>query len=90
MAYDIYGEPLRYGHCEVHPHVHEKYPCSVCLAEKAVNDQRQNQAHKALEVEYNYEQVINQLLDMLENCTGNDAEQDTIRHHLLKQHGRED
>lgn len=33
MAWDIYGQPLRPGHCEVHPHVHEEYPCSVCLAE---------------------------------------------------------
>ena len=30
-----------------------------------------------------------ELLDMLENCTGNGVEQDTLRHHLLKKHGRE-
>lgn len=40
MSYDIYGEPLRRGHCEVHPHVHEEYPCSVCLAEKRQHDQQ--------------------------------------------------
>ena len=34
MSWDIYGNPLRRGHCEVHPHVHEEYPCSVCMAEK--------------------------------------------------------
>ena len=34
MSFDIYGNPLRHGHCEVHPSVHEEYPCSVCLAEK--------------------------------------------------------
>ena len=39
MSYDIYGENLRNGHCEVHPHVHEPYPCSVCLSE---NDNRPN------------------------------------------------
>ena len=33
MSFDIYGNNLRRGHCEVHPHVHEEYPCSVCLAE---------------------------------------------------------
>jgi hypothetical protein len=33
MSYDIYGNPLRRGHCEVHPHIHEEYPCSVCLAD---------------------------------------------------------
>ncbi len=31
MSHDIYGGSLRRGHCEVHPHVHESYPCSVCL-----------------------------------------------------------
>jgi hypothetical protein len=35
MSFDIYGNNLRRGHCEVHPHVHEEYPCSVCLAESA-------------------------------------------------------
>lgn len=33
MSWDIYGNPLARGHCEVHPHVHEEYPCSVCIAE---------------------------------------------------------
>lgn len=33
MAYDIYGNNLRRGYCEVHPNVHEEYPCSLCLAE---------------------------------------------------------
>lgn len=33
MSYDIYGNRLRRGHCEVHPHVHEEYPCSVCMQE---------------------------------------------------------
>jgi hypothetical protein len=31
--YDIYGGHLRRGHCEVHPWVHEYYPCSVCHSE---------------------------------------------------------
>ncbi|HHQ4697433.1 TPA: hypothetical protein ACSP2Q_000075 [Aeromonas veronii] len=34
MSFDIYGNQLRRGYCEVHPHVHEEYPCSVCVAEK--------------------------------------------------------
>lgn len=34
MAYDIYGNTLRRGHCEVHPHVHEEYPCSLCYEEE--------------------------------------------------------
>lgn len=38
MAYDIYGNTLRRGHCEVHPHVAEEYPCSVCISEKRQRD----------------------------------------------------
>lgn len=30
MPYDIYGQPLRPGYCEVHPSVRERYPCSHC------------------------------------------------------------
>lgn len=33
MSFDIYGNPLLRGHCERHPHVHEEYPCSVCMTE---------------------------------------------------------
>ena len=41
MSFDIYGNTLRSGHCEVHPHVHEEYPCSVCIAETAQREQQQ-------------------------------------------------
>ncbi len=41
MAFDIYGGNLRGGHCEVHPQVHESYPCSVCYSE---SNQRQVQS----------------------------------------------
>lgn len=33
MSFDIYGNRLERGHCEVHPHVHEDYPCSLCMSE---------------------------------------------------------
>lgn len=33
MAFDIYGNDLRRGHCEVHPTVHEEYPCRICVSE---------------------------------------------------------
>ena len=33
MSYDIYGNNLASGHCEVHPWVHCEYPCPVCLAD---------------------------------------------------------
>jgi hypothetical protein len=31
MPFDIYGHVLRDGYCEVHPNVHETYPCAMCL-----------------------------------------------------------
>ena len=34
MSWDIYGNTLTRGHCEVHPQVAEEYPCFVCLEEK--------------------------------------------------------
>ena len=33
MAWDIYGEHLRPGYCEVHPDVPESYPCHLCQME---------------------------------------------------------
>lgn len=33
MAFDIYGKNLRENHCEVHPWVHETYPCTICFQE---------------------------------------------------------
>ena len=34
MPYDIYGQPLRPGYCEVHPDIHEEFPCSECLCNR--------------------------------------------------------
>ena len=43
MAFDIYGCHLRPGHCEVHPDVHEEYPCFVCLSEMNAKKERPQQ-----------------------------------------------
>ncbi|MCL6479316.1 MAG: hypothetical protein K6T65_13065 [Peptococcaceae bacterium] len=43
MAYDIYGERLLPGHCEVHPWVHVEYPCPVCIREAKERRQRKRQ-----------------------------------------------
>lgn len=53
MSWDIYGNPLARGHCEVHPHVHEEYPCSVCMAEKRQREQasQQSEAEHYLQIE---------------------------------------
>lgn len=29
--FNIFGGILDPGHCEVHPHIHEEYPCFLCL-----------------------------------------------------------
>lgn len=38
MPFDIYGNALRPGYCEVHPHIQEEYPCSLCVAESHIRD----------------------------------------------------
>lgn len=38
MAFDIYGNYLRPGHCEVHPEVPEEFPCYRCIEESAESD----------------------------------------------------
>ena len=48
MTYDIYGNNLASGHCEVHPWVGEIYPCSLCYAEsKPKHDPRQKEYERA-------------------------------------------
>lgn len=49
MAYDIYGCRLHPGNCEVHPHVHEIYPCSVCLDESRQHEAERQQYDKEME-----------------------------------------
>lgn len=53
MSWDIYGEPLRRGYCEVHPHVHEEYPCSVCLQEN--NKSNVQPSYEMNEMQYHLE-----------------------------------
>ena len=48
MAWDIYGDRLLPGHCEVHPYVHEEYPCPLCLAE----NKRKKEQERELEIYY--------------------------------------
>jgi len=45
MSYDIYGNHLRPGHCEVHPDVHEVYPCSYCLDDYGEHEQMREQEY---------------------------------------------
>jgi len=43
MSWDIYGNVLRRGYCEVHPQVNEEYPCSLCYAEDKGRTRHQEQ-----------------------------------------------
>ena len=54
MAYDIYGNSLRRGYCEVHPNVHEEYPCTLCNQD-AINYrdmEREREHYTELERQY--------------------------------------
>lgn len=48
MAFDIYGNRLSRGYCEVHPHVPEPYPCHLCIAAA----QREDDYYKAMDEQY--------------------------------------
>lgn len=51
MSWDIHGNPLRTGYCEVHPTVHEYWPCSYCQQEAS-----EAEAYRLAEAEYHAEQ----------------------------------
>ena len=53
MPYDIYGNNLRNGFCEVHPYVEQEYPCQICWQEIEREEQRQreNREHSQLQNE---------------------------------------
>jgi len=55
MAWDIYGNTLQRGHCEVHPWVHDPYPCCLCYSDSERHEQadRQRQEYnEAIERDY--------------------------------------
>jgi len=77
MAYDIYGNDLRRGYCEVHPHVNQEYPCDLCCVnnkkeqERNYNKEMQNQYYNDLEkhhsvrvlIDTNVVRIIKDVLD---------------------------
>lgn len=46
MAFDIYGNILEKGFCEVHPWVKEEFPCTLCMCEKKTRDEKRNVQHE--------------------------------------------
>lgn len=43
MSYDIFGNPLKEGYCEVHPQIPQYYPCYICCQEIERENQKQQQ-----------------------------------------------
>lgn len=68
--WDIYGNPLRRGHCEVHPHVREEYPCIICRMQsmkREENKQREREYYAAMQEEHNREMQLAYEIEMLDN-----------------------
>ena len=62
MGYDIYGNHLRRGYCEVHPDVAEEYPCSFCYESYREEEPRQDPMDKAYQEYYYNEMYIYQFM----------------------------
>lgn len=70
MSWDIYGNDLRPGHCEVHPWVHEEYPCQTCMAEsnRRIDEKRQEREYYAeMEKDYNRSMTLEHEIAKLED-----------------------
>lgn len=52
MSYDIHGNVLKEGYCEVHPNVPEYYPCYICYQEIDIENQRQQHKYEQLQPEH--------------------------------------
>ena len=65
MSYDIWGNPLPRGHCEVHPHVHEEYPCSVCIAERNQREQVSRHDSNLYNMQMQIEKLTRERADLL-------------------------
>lgn len=66
LSWDIYGNQLTQGHCEVHPHVGEEYPCFVCIGDKreySIDRDRELGHHKLKIVECTLSRLVDELSD---------------------------
>jgi uncharacterized protein YggL (DUF469 family) len=70
MAWDIYGNVLRRGFCEVHPNVNQEYPCYICMEEsRKCEDDRRRQYEYEKEMKKQYEESLKP--DRIFNITEN-------------------
>lgn len=65
MAFDIYGDPLRKGFCEVHPQVNEEYPCSLCYSEEAQKNMKMSgeKPRKQKTLKQRYEDICDEYIN---------------------------
>ena len=67
MSYDICGNYLRPGYCEVHPNHRGSYPCDLCEEQRMEDDyyrQQEEDYCKELENQYQTEMYTEYLLDL--------------------------
>lgn len=73
--WDIYGNHLKPGHCEVHPHVAQSYPCSTCNAEQIERERVSAMQQGA----YNHREMnIIEKIEHIRNVLGMFADQQTV------------
>jgi len=65
MSYDIYGEHLRPGFCEVHPYVESSYPCPICITENIKHNRDREEYQNWMNEEY-YRFMAGQEYDAIE------------------------
>lgn len=71
MAWDIYGNNLRRGYCEVHPDVPQEYPCMYCMRD--IDEENRYQDEQRLIEEAYREQV-----ELIEREYREDAELEIV------------
>lgn len=52
MSFDIYGNHLESGFCEVHPHVRQEYPCDICLRDARERKRKSIESRKVQQEYY--------------------------------------
>jgi hypothetical protein len=84
MAFDIYGNNLQRGHCEIHPYVHEEYPCSICLSEniRTTPDDHRHDSH--LEQMSHERDMMEQHINQLQSALAQIREENEKMKELLE------
>lgn len=72
MAFDIYGGTLLRGHCEVHPWVHEEFPCPVCIREDRDRKKAkaEEDAYWAAYADAEYAEMERRMIESLQGVDG--------------------